>query len=70
MQNMTEISAQIKVSLLDQTGELADCIIKALNEGTSAYDVEKDLWSKVMEIGRNMMGMFFKSCGDGDEDRP
>ena len=67
MQNITEISAQIKRSLLDQVNEMADAIVKAADEGTSAYDVEKDLWLKMLSLGHNAMGLFFKSCGDGNK---
>lgn len=67
MQNITEISAQIKRSLLDQVNEMADAIVKAVDEGTSAYDVEKDLWLKMLNLGHNAMGLFFKSCGDGNK---
>lgn len=67
MQNMTEMSARIKKSLLDQVHGIADAIVKAADEGTSAYDVEKYLWLKMLSLGHNAMGLFFKSCGDGNK---
>jgi len=47
--------------------ELMVFVEQAARDRVAAYEVEKCLWEKVLELGREAFGMFFHQCGDGDE---
>ena len=65
--NLEQKSADNKSDELAQKlNEIMEFVITAAENGVSADAVERKLWSRVLEIGHQSMGMYFDLCGDGD----
>ena len=47
-------------------GDLASFVQQAAVEGKAAHEVEKGVWERVLAIGRQATGHFFRMQGDGD----
>lgn len=45
---------------------LAAFVQQAAAQGTAAHQVEKEIWQRVLAMGRQAMGQFFQLQGDGD----
>ncbi len=45
---------------------LAAFVQQAAAQGTAAHVMEKDVWQRVLAMGRQAMGQFFQLQGDGD----
>lgn len=54
-------------SVLNQATKLFARIQDAVQTEQPVHEVEKFLWDSMLEMGRNIMGMYFGLCGDGDE---
>jgi hypothetical protein len=46
--------------------ELLDHVHQAARQGTPAHEVEKALWGKVLALGHQALGVFFRLQGTGD----
>src|SRR5215212_6863331 len=46
--------------------ELLDHVHQAARQGTPAHEVEKALWGKVLALGHQALGLFFRLQGTGD----
>jgi hypothetical protein len=53
--------------LLGRVNDLTDFVERAVRDGDAAHEVEKGLWDRVLKLGREALGAFFRICGDGDE---
>ena len=67
MQSLPDFGARIKARLIEKIDEVADYITTAVDKGSSAHEVETNLWLKTLDFGHNMMGAYLNSLGDGDE---
>ena len=52
--------------LANKLSEITDFVATAAADGLAVYEVERELWSHVLAIGRQAMGLYFDLCGDGD----
>ena len=52
--------------LAQKLNEITDFVTTAVEKGVSVDVVERKLWSQVLAIGHQSMGMYFDLCGDGD----
>ncbi|MFV1968983.1 MAG: hypothetical protein ACC628_26485, partial [Pirellulaceae bacterium] len=46
--------------------DLASFVQQAVVEGTAAHEVEREVWERVLAMGRQATGHFFQMQGDGD----
>jgi hypothetical protein len=53
--------------LLEKAREVIGFVQDAASGGRALHEVEKRLWSWMLELGQHSLGMFFALCGDGDE---
>jgi hypothetical protein len=53
--------------LLEQIRELVGYVEQSCQAGRAVHEVERGLWNRVLALGRQALGMFFRLCGDGDE---
>ena len=67
MQSLPDLGARIKAQLIEKIDEVAAYITTAVDKGSSAHEVETNLWLKTLDFGHNMMGAYLNSLGDGDE---
>ncbi len=67
MQSLPDLGARIKAQLIEKIDEVAAYITTAVDKGSSAHEVETNLWWKTLDFGHNMMGAYLNSLGDGDE---
>jgi len=64
---MAETAAFDNIQQLTGMAEsLADFVQRAVVEGTAAHEVEREVWKRVLAIGRQTTGHFFQMQGDGD----
>jgi hypothetical protein len=64
---MAESAAFDKIEqLTGMADNLAAFVRQSVAQGTAAHEVEKEVWSQVLAMGRQAMGHFFKTQGDGD----
>lgn len=54
-------------SVLNEVTKLFVSVQDAAKMGQPVHEVEKFLWDKMLEMGKNILGMFFGLHGDGDE---
>ncbi len=47
-------------------GDLAAFVRRAAIEEVAAHEAEKDIWQRVLAMGRQAFGQFLASQGDGD----
>lgn len=52
--------------LIELTEGLQAFVRQAAEEGTAAHEVEREVWQRVLAMGRQAMGQFFHAQGDGD----
>jgi hypothetical protein len=52
--------------LAQKLNEITNFVTTAAEKGVSVDVVERKLWSQVLAIGHQSMGMYFDLCGDGD----
>lgn len=65
--NMADSAAFDNLEELTEMAEnLAAFVRQAAAQGTAAHVVEKDIWQRVLAMGRQAMGQFFQMQGDGD----
>ncbi len=68
--NLAQMTAESKSNeLAQELKDLTEFVSASAADGSAVYDVERKLWSHVLAIGNQAMGMFFELCGDGDEGR-
>jgi hypothetical protein len=68
MSTMHEAVASVDgEQLLEQVREIVDYVEQSCQAGRAAHEVEKALWDRVLALGRQALGMFFRRCGNGDE---
>jgi len=68
MRTMHEALASVNgEQLLGQVREMVGYVEQAVQAGQAVHEVEKGLWDRVLALGRQALGMFFRLCGDGDE---
>lgn len=64
---MAEMAAFDNINeLAKMADDLATFVRQAAVEGTAAHEVEKDIWQRVLAMGRQATGHFFRMQGDGD----
>ena len=64
---MAESAAFDNLQQLTSMAEnLAAFVQQATVQGTAAHQVEKEIWQRVLAMGRQAMGQFFQLQGDGD----
>ena len=67
MERMNETGLHCKQEELSEAvGELTDFIQRMATDGGAAHEVEKDIWRRVLSMGHQALGMFFRLQGDGD----
>ncbi len=67
MMIMAEVAAFDKLEeLLEMAEDLRTFVREAVVEGTAAHEVEKGVWGRVLAMGRQATGQFFRMQGDGD----
>jgi hypothetical protein len=67
MEIMTNKSVSHNMFELDELqNNLKDYLQQAAIKGTPVHEVEKTIFSTVLEMGKQAMSYFFKSQGDGD----
>jgi hypothetical protein len=52
--------------LTGMADNLADFVQQAVVAGTAAHEVEREVWKRVLAMGRQATGHFFQMQGDGD----
>ena len=52
--------------LAEMAEDLAAFVQRAAVQGTAAHVVEKDVWQRILAMGRQAMGQFFQLQGNGD----
>jgi hypothetical protein len=68
MRTMHEAVASVNgEQWLEQAREIIGYVEQAVQAGQAVHEVEKALWDRVLALGRQALGMFFRLCGDGDE---
>ncbi len=68
MSTMHEAVASVNgEQLLEQVREIVDYVEQSCQAGRAAHEVEKALWDRVLALGRQALGMFFRLGGNGDE---
>jgi hypothetical protein len=68
MRTMHEAVASVNGErLLEQVREVVGYVEQCAQAGRAVHEVEKGLWDRVLALGRQALGMFFRLCGDGDE---
>jgi hypothetical protein len=50
-----------------QLGELVGFVEHSARERIAVHEVEKRLWKRVLELGGELLELFFRLCGSGDE---
>ena len=64
---MAEVAAFDNLEGLAQMGsDLASFVRRAAIEGVAAHEAEKDIWRRVLAMGRQAFGQFLAAQGDGD----
>jgi len=53
--------------LLQQLTAARDFVQAAARAGTPAHEVERELWQRVLRLGRQLLGEFFAALGTGDQ---
>ena len=53
--------------LQEQLKELTAFVERSAGGRVAAHEVEKGVWNRMLTIGHEALGMFFRLCGDGDE---
>ncbi len=67
MMIMAEMAALDNLGKLSEMAEgLAAFVRQAAVEGAAAHEVEKEIWQRVLAMGRQATGQFFQMQGDGD----
>jgi len=67
MMIMAEVAAFDNLGALAEMAEgLAAFVQQAVVEGVAAHAVEKEVWQRVLAMGRQATGQFFQMQGDGD----
>jgi hypothetical protein len=54
-------------ALHDLASELLTYVRTAATQGTAVHDVERGLWQRLLQLGRNALGHFFALQGTGDQ---
>lgn len=63
----SENATDRKFDELDKlTGELRQYVHEAAREGTAIHVVEQEIWTRVRNLGRHVLGRFIADQGDGD----
>ena len=68
MQSMNDSACEI--NRLEMTGEVQrviDFLLEAYREQEPVHEVERGLWKRMLQLGRQLLGGFFALYGDGDE---
>lgn len=63
------MNASVEVNVKEIRGQLDEMVVfvsQAASKQTSAYDVERQLFRSVLELGRQLFDLFLGSVGDGD----
>jgi hypothetical protein len=64
---ITEVAAFDKPEELALMGQdLAAYVQQAAIDGVAAHEAEKDIWQRILAMGRQALGQFLKMQGDGD----
>ena len=65
--SMTEVAAFDNLDELAEMGmDLAAFVRQAAIDGVAAHEAEKDIWRRVLAMGRQAFGQFLAMQGDGD----
>lgn len=65
--SMTHEKDVLKTENLEQLlGDLQACVRTAAEEGWAIHDVERELWRRLLRVGRVSLGQFLRLVGTGD----
>ncbi len=68
MNSMNQTKENFNVNRLqEQVKQLTAHVEASVQQGTAAHEVEQEVWSRVLAVGRQAMGLFFRLSGDGDQ---
>ncbi len=68
MSSMNQTKEIFNVNQLhEQVKQLAAHVEASVQQGTAAHEVEGEVWSRMLAMGRQAMGLFFRLSGDGDQ---
>ena len=68
MESMDQTGIEFNLqTLLDQTKAMTRCVEEAVQCRRATHEVEENLFRRVLEMGHQALGMFFRLSGDGDE---
>jgi hypothetical protein len=65
--SMTQEADVLKGETLQQQfARLQECVRRAAQEGRPIHEVEEELWSRLLDMGREELGQFLRLQGNGD----
>lgn len=68
MNSMDQAKENFNVNQLhEQVKQLTAHVEASVHQGTAVHEVEQAVWSRVLAMGRQAMGLFFGLSGDGDQ---
>jgi hypothetical protein len=68
MNSMDQTKENFNVNRLhEQVKQLTAHVEASVQQGTAAHEVEREVWSRVLAMGRQALGLFFRLSGDGDQ---
>ncbi len=68
MNSMDQTKENFNVNRLhEQVKQLTAHVEASVQQGTAAHEVEQEVWSRVLAMGRQALGLFFRLSGDGDQ---
>jgi len=63
-QSVANDKMQAAIKLLDSLHQL---VVKAVDGGCPAHEMERQLWSGVLDMGHQLLELYFQLLGPGDE---
>ncbi len=67
MDSLEQITTENKSSMLDHLQNMVKYIETSVQQGTAAHDVEKSILHSVLQLGYQLMVLYFQLLGTGDQ---
>ena len=68
MDRMPQVVGEINLQeALELLRKLADFLARARHTGTATHEVEREIFGRMLEMGKSLLDEFFCLCGTGDE---
>lgn len=64
MENEKKHLAQVN-RMSDQIREMVNLVEMSAENGVAVHEVESEVWSRILKIGRQALELFFSCCGNG-----